>query len=98
MPWHLPGTNGILFYKEGLLVGYRWFDAKNIEPLFPFGYGLSYTRFEYSGLKLVEGRDAQDPVVTAEFEIANTGDRPGAEVPSFTCTRRSRVLPRPVKE
>jgi beta-glucosidase len=50
-----PGTNGVVRYEEGLLVGYRWFDTKNIEPLFPFGYGLSYTRFEYSNLKLVEG-------------------------------------------
>ena len=93
-----PGTNGILFYKEGLLVGYRWFDAKNIEPLFPFGYGLSYTRFEYSGLKLVEGRDAQDPVVTAEFEIANTGDRQGAEVAELYVHPSQPSLPRPVKE
>ena len=51
-----PGTNGTLFYKEGLLVGYRWFDAKNIEPEFPFGFGLSYTTFEYSNLKFVPGQ------------------------------------------
>ena len=50
-----PGTNGVVRYEEGLLVGYRWFDTKNIEPLFPFGYGLSYTRFEYSNLKLSPG-------------------------------------------
>jgi beta-glucosidase len=93
-----PGTNGVLFYKEGLLVGYRWFDTKNIEPLFPFGYGLSYTRFEYSGLKLVEGRDAHDPVVTAEFEIANTGDRQGAEVAELYVHPSQPSLPRPVKE
>src|SRR5581483_563132 len=41
-----PGTNGVVRYEEGLLVGYRWFDTKKIEPLFAFGHGLSYTRFE----------------------------------------------------
>jgi beta-glucosidase len=74
-----PGTNGTLFYKEGLLVGYRWFDAKDIEPEFPFGFGLSYTTFEYSNLKLVPSQDTNGPVVTAEFEIANTGARAAAE-------------------
>jgi beta-glucosidase len=62
-----PGTNGTLFYKEGLLVGYRWYDAKDIEPEFPFGFGLSYTTFEYSNLKLVPGQDTNGPVMTAEF-------------------------------
>ena len=46
-----PGENGVEHYAEGLLVGYRWFDTKNIEPLFPFGHGLSYTRFAYSDLQ-----------------------------------------------
>jgi beta-glucosidase len=93
-----PGTNGTLFYKEGLLVGYRWFDAKNIEPLFPFGYGLSYTRFEYSNLKLVEGTNSLYPVVTAEFEIANTGRRAGAEVAQLYVHQDKPGLPRPDKE
>jgi beta-glucosidase len=72
-----PGVNGVVQYKEGLLVGYRWYDTKDIEPLFPFGYGLSYTRFKYSDLKLSQSKDA---LVTVEFELANTGGRAGAEV------------------
>jgi beta-glucosidase len=93
-----PGTNGTLFYKEGLLVGYRWFDTKNIEPLFPFGFGLSYTTFEYSNLKLVTGEDTNAPLVTAEFDIANTGSRAGAEVAELYVHQANPSLPRPEKE
>ncbi|MFZ0826157.1 MAG: glycoside hydrolase family 3 C-terminal domain-containing protein [Verrucomicrobiia bacterium] len=93
-----PGTNGTLFYKEGLLVGYRWFDAKNIEPEFPFGFGLSYTTFEYSNLKLVPGLDPNGPVVTAEFEIANTGSRAGAEVAELYVHQNDPSVARPLKE
>ncbi|MDQ4053285.1 MAG: glycoside hydrolase family 3 C-terminal domain-containing protein [Actinomycetota bacterium] len=63
-------------YSEGLLIGYRWYDDQGIEPLFPFGHGLSYTTFEYSGLE-VERRAAR---VTVRARITNTGGRPGAEV------------------
>jgi beta-glucosidase len=93
-----PGTNGTLFYKEGLLVGYRWYDAKDIEPEFPFGFGLSYTTFEYSNLKLVAGRDPNGPVMTAEFEIANTGARAGAEVAELYIHQDHPSLSRPLKE
>jgi beta-glucosidase len=93
-----PGTNGTLFYKEGLLVGYRWFDAKDIEPEFPFGFGLSYTTFEYSNLKLVPGQNTNGPVITAEFEIANTGARTGAEVAELYIHQDNPSLPRPLKE
>ncbi|MFN2537749.1 MAG: beta-glucosidase [Mycobacteriales bacterium] len=58
-------------YGEGLLVGYRWYDAKRITPLFPFGFGLSYTTFRYSGLQ-VSG-------TTVSFDVTNTGSRTGAE-------------------
>jgi beta-glucosidase len=73
-----PGTNGTEVYTEGLLVGYRWFDTKKITPLFPFGYGLSYTTFKYSDLNLVPGPAALGAPVTVEFELANTGSRAGA--------------------
>jgi beta-glucosidase len=59
-------------YSEGLLVGYRWYDAKHIAPLFPFGYGLSYTSFRYSHLS-VRG-------TSVSFDVTNTGKRAGAEV------------------
>jgi beta-glucosidase len=93
-----PGANGTVTYAEGLLVGYRWFDAKNIEPLFPFGFGLSYTKFSYTNLRLIEGGDPANPMVTAEFEIANTGGRAGAEVAQVYVHQESPSLPRPPQE
>lgn len=93
-----PGRDGSVSYDEGLLVGYRWFDAKKIEPLFPFGHGLSYTRFEYKGLKLTQGRDEGGPVVWVEFEVANTGRRAGAEVAQIYVRDEESSLPRPLKE
>jgi beta-glucosidase len=62
-------------YTEGLLAGYKWFDAKGKEPLFPFGYGLSYTTFAYSGLKVEKGAE-----VKVSFAVRNTGRRAGAEI------------------
>jgi beta-glucosidase len=68
-------------YDEGFLVGYRWFDARGIEPLFPFGFGLSYTTFEFSGLRL-EWLDNTPGArrLAVSFELWNTGQRAGAEV------------------
>ena len=93
-----PGTNGTVEYNEGLLVGYRWFDTKQIEPLFPFGYGLSYTTFKYSKLNLVPGADASRLPLTVEFELANTGRRAGAEAAQVYVQELHPLLPRPVKE
>ncbi|CAO3595858.1 unnamed protein product [Absidia cylindrospora] len=65
-------------YSEKLNVGYRWFDYKNIEPLYPFGYGLSYTKFDYGKLKVkVNGKKNQ---VSAQLQVQNTGHVDGAEV------------------
>jgi beta-glucosidase len=90
-----PGTNGTVTYAEGLLVGYRWFDAKKIEPLFPFGYGLSYTTFKYSDLKLVPGEGA---TMTAQFEVQNTGSRAGAETAELYVHQANPGQPRPEQE
>jgi beta-glucosidase len=92
-----PGTNGTLFYKEGLLVGYRWFDAKKIEPEFPFGFGLSYTTFKYSNLKLIPD-EGPNGIVTAQFEIKNTGKVAGAEVAQLYVREKKPSLMRPEKE
>jgi beta-glucosidase len=93
-----PGTNGAVRYEEGLLVGYRYFDTKEIEPLFPFGHGLSYTRFEYSNIKLTQEAEAGGPLARVEFELANTGERAGAEVAQVYIHQFRPSLPRPFKE
>ena len=62
-------------YHEGLKVGYKWYDAKKKEPLFPFGFGLAYTRYEYTGLKVTADQSPQ-----VSFEVANKGARAGAEI------------------
>ena len=92
-----PGVNGVEKYEEGLLVGYRWFDAKNIEPLFPFGFGLSYTKFEYSNLKLAGGGEG-GTVVNVQCDVANRGGRDGAEVVQVYVQPTNPQLPRPPKE
>lgn len=93
-----PGVEGVEHYEEGLLVGYRWYDTKVIEPLFPFGFGLSYTSFAYSNLRLVPGTDASGPVVTVQFDLANTGEREGAEVVQVYVHQARPSLPRPAQE
>ena len=78
-PSQYPGVNGQVDYSEGLDVGYRGYDAENITPLFPFGYGLSYTTFKFSGLTVSPGMTSQGSVrVTAT--VTNTGSQAGADV------------------
>jgi beta-glucosidase len=74
-----PGVAEQVFYKEGVLVGYRWFDSKRIEPAFPFGIGLSYTRFDYSGVHV---RAAGDGAIVT-LRVTNSGRRRGTDVPQL---------------
>lgn len=90
-----PGKDGVEHYSEGLLVGYRWFDAENIEPLFPFGFGLSYTHFDYSNLHLL-GQEGHEAVV--QCDVTNSGARPGSEVVQVYVTQTHPSLPRPPRE
>jgi beta-glucosidase len=71
-----PGVNGIAHYSEGIFVGYRWYDAHHQDPLFPFGFGLSYTTFRFSNLKLSHEGDT----VRAELTVKNVGSRQGSDV------------------
>jgi beta-glucosidase len=73
-----PGQNGQVQYSEGLQVGYRWYDAQNKAPLFPFGFGLSYTTFSYANLSVSTPDSAGN--VNVGFDVTNTGTRAGAEV------------------
>lgn len=72
------GVDGKTTFSEGIFVGYRWFDAQKIEPLFPFGFGLSYTTFEYLGLKV---ENATDGGLDVRFRLRNTGAVASDEVP-----------------
>ncbi|ACU72399.1 glycoside hydrolase family 3 domain protein [Catenulispora acidiphila DSM 44928] len=76
-PAQWPGVNGTVQYSEGLDVGYRWYDANNVAPLFPFGYGLSYTTFSFSNLQIGALTNGQ---ATVTATVTNTGSRAGTEV------------------
>ncbi len=85
-------------YAEGIFLGYRHYDKNHIEPLFPFGYGLSYTTFEYSNLRLEPKRISPGQKIKVSFDIKNTGKREGAEVAQLYIRDVESSEPRPVKE
>jgi beta-glucosidase len=91
-----PGAGGKVAYKEGILIGYRWYDTRKIEPLFPFGYGLSYTTFAYRDLAV----SAWDPErgVSVRLRVKNTGARRGAEVVQIYVHAPSAAVSRPEQE
>jgi beta-glucosidase len=85
-------------YDEGIFIGYRGYDRLGIAPLFPFGFGLSYTRFEYSNLRIETG-DRTDPFkAKVSFQIRNVGDRAGAEVAQLYVAAAQSTVERPVRE
>jgi beta-glucosidase len=75
-----PGQNLQVSYAEGIYVGYRYYDTKNVEPLFPFGFGLSYTKFDYGDLKVTPGKFSGNQPVEVSLKVRNAGKRAGAEV------------------
>lgn len=82
-------------YQEGVFVGYRWYDEKKLPVRFPFGFGLSYTTFDYSDFKLVKGVENS---VSVQFKLTNTGDRDGAETAQVYVGDVQSSVPRPEKE
>ena len=93
-----PGENGRVLYGEGLFIGYRWYDARKIEPLFPFGYGLSYTWFEITNLRLENTTWAGDTPLRLWVDVQNNGERAGAQVVQVYVRDVHCSLRRPEKE
>jgi beta-glucosidase len=85
-------------YEEGVFVGYRGYDHFGINPLFPFGFGLSYTQFEYSNLRIERGESPDRDENKVSFEIRNTGDRAGEEVAQLYIKATRPIVERPVRE
>ena len=95
---HYPGENLQVDYAEGIYVGYRYFDKHKIEPLFPFGYGLSYTKFDYSDLKVSPNDASSGQTVEVSLQVRNSGSRPGAEVVELYVHDGHASVDRPVQE
>jgi beta-glucosidase len=89
-----PGDGRQVQHREGLYVGYRWLDSAGIEPLFPFGHGLSYTRFDYVELEIV----SRGETIAVEITVENVGERRGAEVVQLYLHRPDSRVPRPTQE
>ncbi|MFK4330063.1 beta-glucosidase [Bacillus sp. RC240] len=95
---NFPGEGDKVEYKEGVFVGYRYYDAKNIEPLFPFGFGLSYTNFEYSNLSINKKEITDTDTVSISVNVKNTGSIAGKEIIQLYIKDVESSMTRPEKE
>ena len=93
-----PGREGRVHYREGIFVGYRGYEASGVEPLFPFGHGLSYTRFEYEDLRLSASRIGPGEALELQLRVANVGKRRGIETVQLYLHDLEASLPRPDQE
>ena len=93
-----PGENGKVRYGEGIFVGYRYYDKKEIEPLFPFGHGLSYTTFKYSNLRLSARSLTPNELLKVRVDVTNTGKVTGKEVVQLYVRDVQCTVARPPKE
>ena len=90
------GDTNKVIYKEGVFVGYRGYEHNGVKPLFPFGYGLSYTTFDFANLKVAPAGDGLNYTVT--FDVSNTGSRAGATVAQVYVSEAHPSVPRPPQE
>ncbi|MDU3803214.1 glycoside hydrolase family 3 C-terminal domain-containing protein [Paraclostridium bifermentans] len=95
---NFPGEVDKVEYKEGIFVGYRYYDKKAMDVLFPFGYGLSYTNFEYSNLKISKNEIDDTEKVTVSVNIKNIGDVFGKEIVQLYIRDKESSVTRPEKE
>ena len=95
---NFPGRDLKVKYEEDILVGYRWYDTKQLPVVYPFGYGLSYTDFSFAGLSTDKKSYGPDETVKATFTLTNTGKRDGAEVAQLYVSDPECSVMRPVKE
>ncbi|MFJ8414594.1 glycoside hydrolase family 3 C-terminal domain-containing protein [Bacillus paramycoides] len=95
---NFPGEGDKVEYKEGVFVGYRYYDTKNIEPLFPFGFGLSYTNFEYSNLSIDKKEIKDTDTVSVRVNVRNTGSTVGKEIVQLYIKDVESTMIRPEKE
>jgi beta-glucosidase len=93
-----PGLNKQVYYKEGIFVGYRYFDTKNVKPQFPFGFGLSYTTFKYGKPSLSASALTNDGKITLTTSVTNTGKRAGKEIVQLYIGDEKCSVERPLKE
>ena len=93
-----PGENGSVRYGEGIFVGYRYYDKKELAPQFPFGHGLSYTTFEYGNLRLTRDSTTPEEGLDVSLDITNTGKRTGKEAVQLYVRDVQCTLARPEKE
>lgn len=112
LPWTMPKTimdspahatnsfpgDKTVEYKEGILVGYRWFDTKNVEPLYPFGYGLSYTDFAIADAKADKASYAVNETITVSVTVKNTGKTVGKEVVQLYAAKSDSKIERAAQE
>ncbi|PIF31839.1 beta-glucosidase [Flavobacterium sp. 9] len=112
LPWTMPknimdspahATNSFpggktVNYAEGILIGYRWFDTKNIAPLYPFGYGLSYTTFAFDNAKSDKASYAQNETISVSVDVKNTGKVDGKEVVQLYTSKSDSKITRAAQE
>lgn len=95
---NFPGEDGAVTYAEGIFIGYRYYDKKEMDVLFPFGYGLSYTRFQYSDLRLDRAEMADTDTLTVTCRVKNVGGVPGAEAVQLYVRDEESSVRRPIRE